>query len=467
MKKIIYILLLILLTTTTSHSKIIKAVTGRGTFFTKEEDSIKFIKKQLLYNAIKDIYSKTFEQVGLNSDLFWARYNEKFDYYFERIEKKLLKKYKVKNIAELNDGNQEKYRTTLRQKKHTAMARFGNLNSALVSYVKNNITRSVDDSTLAYLNVKAKVDIKKLNRIYYKFTTVPKNRKFQSIYLTTKINLKDSSWEDLGVDASSSLTDVLLDSWKKWIEDNIKGNILEVIVPHEAGVNKLVNYSKSLLAEGKKEVTDFLEEDDVLSIPGFSKYKDSLWLEIVINIQKESENNFQKKRSFKINGEYIISDLRNYNILSHADFSDHIEEYIYKDDHKLSSNLASFIYRVPIQKLKKIKDKLTRVPQRHGKVYLTVFNTKTLKDIFKLQELLTTLGAAYQFQPGLESFNGNKGELIIHFNGKGKEVLKVLRSYNNIKLYDNSKLIINEDEEGKLLATVEYLEDERDQKAQE
>jgi len=138
-KKIIYIVLLVLISSTTSHSKIIKAVTGLGTFVTKEEDSIRFVKKQLLYNAIKDIYSKTFEQVGLNKGLFWARYNEKFDYYFERIKKKLLKKYKVKNISELTDKSRVDYLTALRLKKHTAMARFGNLNSALVSYVKNNI----------------------------------------------------------------------------------------------------------------------------------------------------------------------------------------------------------------------------------------------------------------------------------------------------------------------------------------
>ena len=64
------------------HIRANKKIVAKGKFYAKEEDTVSFIKSQLLYNSLVSVFDQEFKRMGLNGDLFWTKFEEKFDKYF-------------------------------------------------------------------------------------------------------------------------------------------------------------------------------------------------------------------------------------------------------------------------------------------------------------------------------------------------------------------------------------------------
>ena len=76
-------------------SSITGFIRGDGRFYAMEDDSLAFVKKQLLFNAFKDIISKELKNEGLSPNVFWEKFEEKFDESFEPVQESLTLKYGI------------------------------------------------------------------------------------------------------------------------------------------------------------------------------------------------------------------------------------------------------------------------------------------------------------------------------------------------------------------------------------
>ena len=74
------------------------AVTGKGTFVATNDDSLSFVNEQLKHEGFSDIIGKVLDEMGLNSQLFWQKYNEDFQQAFDRVDSVLKQNYKVEHI---------------------------------------------------------------------------------------------------------------------------------------------------------------------------------------------------------------------------------------------------------------------------------------------------------------------------------------------------------------------------------
>ena len=137
-------------------------VEGEGRFYSNDGDSIAFVKKQLLYQAYRDIFSKELQAMNLDHELFWKKYDGKFEEYFNPIHEGLKTKYKIsKNYK----GNNPSFEVALRRKRLVLKSKFGRLNRAIRSYSEKKMSRSTQMPNSRYINVTAKVSRKVLNNI--------------------------------------------------------------------------------------------------------------------------------------------------------------------------------------------------------------------------------------------------------------------------------------------------------------
>ena len=70
-------------------------VLGEGRFNATDDDSLGFVKKQVIHQGFLDVISKELETMGLNKDLFWQKYDEKSKNSFASVELSLKEKYKI------------------------------------------------------------------------------------------------------------------------------------------------------------------------------------------------------------------------------------------------------------------------------------------------------------------------------------------------------------------------------------
>ena len=91
-------------------------VLGEGRFTATSDDSLGFVKKQVIHQGYLDVISKELESMGLNKELFWQKYNEKFTTSFEATENNLKEKFKI-GTGEETQKQKEIFAKQLRYKK--------------------------------------------------------------------------------------------------------------------------------------------------------------------------------------------------------------------------------------------------------------------------------------------------------------------------------------------------------------
>ena len=397
-----FILLNCLITLSASTLAADDFINGEGRFFAQDEDSLTFVKKQLLYSAFRDVLSKEMSAIGLDSGTFWTAYDNKFDGYFEPIKEKLKVTYKIIEGEEVSDVQKVAYQKKLRRKKLTLMAKYGRLGRAITSYSIKKMTRSTQMANSRYLNLQAKVNRKLLNNLYRKFTLSSERRRYKTLYLTVNFSLENMSWIDLGVGVESDFTSVVKEHWKRWVEDNIKDDIEEVIITDSSSESKLKEFIKI-----PQYTTQAIHNFTGVDHPSMKKvetgyvrveddgFKDALWLDVKVEIKKNNEDKLLKQRAFSFSGEFLMVDLKSNSLAMHFDFVKEDATFSFKKAHALSSNAASLVYRLPMSEFNKIKPKLSGLHQKRKSVRLEIYNLASLSQLYQLMELLQTKGLMF------------------------------------------------------------------------
>jgi len=406
-------------------------VEGDGRFYSRDDDTLSFIKKQLLSSAFRDVFTKEMKEMGLDSDKFWRNYEEKFQEYFTPIKESIEKKYGI-DTGEANNAQKRDFQKALRLKRLGLKSRYGRLNRAIPQYSVKKMTRSSQVPNSRYLRLKAKVSRKELHRIYLQFTSTNPERHFSTLYLTANFNLIDTSWLETGVEIKSDFTDVILNHWREKLLENLKGKIDRVIFTDEVLEQELREFSR--LSEGARVAMGGNGESSPGSLPEKSDFASSLWLKLSFNIKKVRENAETKKRKFSTIGDLLVLDLSQQSILLHSDFDGGDLLVSFEDPKALSTALANNIYQMPKEDLKKIEKVILNAKTDLKKVVLEIVDYENLGDITSLIKILGNRGITKQFSPMIKSFGPKNAKILLEYAGADEEMTNILRSLENTSI---------------------------------
>ncbi|MBL6991225.1 MAG: hypothetical protein ISR65_15685 [Bacteriovoracaceae bacterium] len=407
---------------------------GKGRFLSVEGDALSFIKKQLLYKAFRNVIDKKLKLHGLDNKLFWQNFDTSFEAYMapieinmkERFEEKFGKKYGVK------------FNKALRLKKLKLKSTFKNITRVISSYSIKKMGRSLQYPNSRYINIIAKVDSKLLNKLYYRLLASPEqNRYFSKMYIQAEFQINNMDWTDLGVEASEDLTSVVKEHWKKWAQENLSMYIGEVIVTDQKIEQLTQNYAD--LQEKSYFFNDqnSLEED--------SNGVDTLWLKVDIKVEKLASNQLLQTRDFAISGGFFLLDFSTSKIVAHDDFKPRVHKYSTLNLHKLSSNVASEMYRLPLLALSPLKTKLGLLPIDLSNTEIFVENMKNIYDTDLLNTLMQTKGAHIRCHTSVVKYNMNQAKINLTYRGSSEDLHKFLLSLDGLKLDDSRRLTFNPD----------------------
>lgn len=411
-------------------------VDGEGRFYAGDDDSLAFVKAQLTNNAFHDVISKELTSMGLDANLFWTKWNARFEAYFQASSEALKKKYGIddENVSALKKNE---YQKALRVKRLELMARYGELARAISSYSIKRMTRSTQVPNSRFMSLQAKVDRRTLNSIYFDFVRDGESRHFSNVYITGRFTLEGGTWSDVGVAVEKDFTNVVLDHWQKWMSENFKDRASNFIITDESMEQSLQESLKQPLMTSvqlanvsSKEGSD--ESTGLFS--GSNSAANGLWLQLNFKLKKIDEDELLSQRTFLIEGNALLLDLKFRRPLMANDYPYITQDYSTADLTAMSSALASFIYRLPITDLKAVTRDLSRMSSGERLATLTL---EGAPHIGVAQTFITNVvdkGLSQQLSATLKEATPTVTGYYLNFNGESEKLVGLLRSFNNSDL---------------------------------
>jgi len=386
--------------------------TGKGRFQSKKEDSEVFIKKQLLYEARKDIVTKELNRLGYDAATFWRNYNKSFESYFAPIENDLRIKYKGKNFAK-----------RLRVKKENERSKYGRIDRVLRAFSIKKMNRSTKNPNSRYITIEGDTNQNLIGKIYLDFVGSVTGAGFNYALLSSQIFIKNCTWADLGIRTERDLVDSLNSNWKAWFKKKLDSVPIEI-------------------------VNDDTEEE-IRNIKNTKNYsgnlsKSTIVIRLFTTLTKKNEDKISKKRTFSIKIGGVFVDLASGYPVSHFDFPEEERSFDYSDINKLSSKVASFIYSQTLVELDQSLTKSFKLGSRNQE-YIEVKGVKSFADLNALTSVLARRGLSKKIEGAVSSFSGDRGKISIFFPGDKIELIKFLRLFNGVALKTGKRISFQED----------------------
>lgn len=435
---------IILVTMLTFSAMATKYVEGEGKFLSEEDDSVSFIKNQLLTNAFNKVIDSELKSMGLDAQVFWKNYEEKFLESFKPVEESIEEKYKLPEGQTAKKDHFEKKEKELREKRLSAKAKFGRLRKAINKYLIVKMSKSLRMANSHFMNINAEVDRKYLADVYYKFMGVSTVRNLQKLYIDAKYELVGTNWIEIGVDTESDFTNVVNNHWKKNLEDKI-GNVFE---------NGLSIVSDS----ERKSIQEHLKNNKEVLISGASnsEFLDSLYLNFEINVKRTNLDNELKKITLSFSGGITLIDLKTNTVIAFYDFPSEKQNFDMQDQHKLNSDIANLVYRLPslfFSDFRKVVEDKSKV---NDQFEVVIKKTKNIKEAIIFAEKLKEKGLLFYFNTNITSINKDEVYLQISYSGEKEKAINVLNKLVSEKISENR--IISKDNSLPFVFNIETIE---------
>lgn len=412
------------------------ATEGEGRFESREDDDQIFIEQQLLFNAFKAVITTEMNNSGLDAKDFWLKYHLKFAEYFAPIKEERYEQHKKK--LELNKNHarakvlEERYAKSLRWKRLKLMRKFGRLTKAIKSYSVKSRSRSPQRPKLRYIIVKAEVNRKLLNSVYFKFTQEQVEGALTHLYVSYDLVLDGISWQEIGVENSHDLTSVIQEHWKRKLGELFGTKIENIVITNAETNERLKLFYKS-------DNSETFDENADIQIASFYN---GIWLKITNKIKKIDEKKFLKIRKFQVEGDVIALELKNKKNILYKDFKIEHHVYSYEDNHKLSSNLASLLYRIPMAQISLLPSKIRSINLGRRKALLKINNISNIIELFELRDILAYKGARLRVSSHLDRFKGDRGLLTLEYQGEPANIANLLLELKQHKIGVNKLITI-------------------------
>jgi hypothetical protein len=399
-------------------------IKGEGKFYSSDEDSLSFIKEELTFLGFIDVISKRLEENGLNKELFWQKYEEKFAKRFEIIEESYRKKY---NIDEKPTAQEkENFTKTLRKRKLLEKRKFGNLQRVIQSYSIEKTSRSAQNPQIRYIKLQAKVNDQVLNKIYYEFVQGKKTGDYGTLYVHVEFNLKNATYTDLGISSEKDFVNAVSNAWLRSFEKNKPSNIQAIEILEGSRLKALNEYLKLPYERMIQEIPD--------------DFKNSLYLKVDIDIEKLNYEKAVEKYVFKYDGGLFLQDLQNLQILSSDHFKTKQKEFTLSvTSSSLGTLLATDITYIPQAAFSDIQSKIKNIPPMTTIQRIALYDFKNIASVYDLIESIKAQGIKYSLKAKLESIGKERAEIIVFYDGVEanlKEILSGIKPAKNGQTYD-------------------------------
>jgi hypothetical protein len=410
------------------------SIDGEGRFYAKDDDSLSFIKSQLLHSAFSDVLTKELKFLGLDASQFWKSYDEKFETYFSPIKEQLQKKYGINDKPNLDA--KKKFNKNHRSKRLQLKGKFGRLDRAVTSYSIKKMTRSPQIPNSRYINLNAKVDRKLLKKIYFQMISDRDAKEIKTIFVTTDFDIHDLNWSEVGVELEKDFTTVIRDHWKKWLSENLKTSFAQVQLTDPSIDKELEGYLKAPKEAAVKMATEEATEPLALN-----EYSDGLWLKVNISLSKVSEDMLMMNRVYKLSGDFILIDLNTGEVVHSFDIPIVKNKYSFEKTAPLSTNIATWVYRSASSEFARFDEKITAIPVQKKSVDLIISGADTFLDFEKVSDMLAIKGASQRFAAKLITYEGKKGKLRLKYSGDKESLLATLESLRESKVDEGRFLV--------------------------
>lgn len=408
---------------------------GEGRFYAADDDSLAFVKSQLTANAFQDVISKELAGMGLDANLFWNKWNSRFDSYLQGTVDALKKKYGVED-ENASAAKKNEYQKALRQKRLELHARYGDLSRVITSYSIKRMTRSTQVPNSRYMSLQAKVDRRVLNQIYFDFVRDGESRHFPTVYLSGKFNLEGGTWSDVGVGVEKDFTDVVITHWKKWLTENLSDRVGSVVVADEDLESELKESLKrplmtSVQLAHVEQKSAENPETAAIEVSSANGVGNSLWLQLNFTIKKIDEDEVLSNRTFQVEGSGLLVDMKFHRPLMASDFQATSQVYSTEDLTAMSSALASYIYRLPVAELKNVPRELGRMSSGERIAEVTLEGAPHIGLAQNFMASLVDKGLSQQVSASLKESTPYETGFYVNFNGESDKLVTLLRSFNN------------------------------------
>lgn len=243
------------------------------------------------------------------------------------------------------------------------------------------------------------IDIEKLKSNYEEVIADLEDTKLKTFYLLANIELdKSMSWEDVGVTKSENFTDVILESWKKMIEKDVKG--FERVV---------------------------LLEKDFINKPAYMNSK-SVSLKWKSILKKVSGNNDAQTASYELTAQYILQNTKSGTVISSLDFPEQKRTLDGKNKKVLSSTLASLIYNLLFSQSAKIQG-LLEVDAKAlemSEVEIKMASKIGLSEIYQINTLLQEKFKDLKLTSQMKSYSTEGASILVRAEGTVEMILDSL-----------------------------------------
>jgi len=434
---------------------------SEGRFTSKDEDTLELVKKELLFDAYRNLITQKMNCMGLDAKMFWEKFELDFEKSFEATAEALKK-----GMDSGQSGTKDEYEKKLRQKRLVSKREFGSLDRLIVSYSILKMSRSPQFPNSRFINITGKVDPGALGDLYYKYTDSKQKRTVEQMLVSTQVKLTDLTWSELGVKTETDFSDSLKDSWMKWLFANWGRFFKGVYVVSDLSIGdlekmKLTPYieSSSVSLSISKSMSKNDQDQTVSSGKENIKISNnSVWINFFVGIKKLQDNKMLNKKEFEYSGYYIIKDLMSGEIIGHYDFPTQKKQYFTDEITDFASSVASYTYNLPLGNLTAEAKKISSLINGENKIVLELQNISSVKDILLFNEELVNKGVRFQLRPTLESYVGDKGQIMLAYQGATEDLKKFLSGLKNSKI-GTSKLITFVDDDNpyvlKLITTPE------------
>jgi hypothetical protein len=387
-----------------------------GRFQSTSDDSVAFVKQQLLASAYKDAMAKELKSMNLDHELFWANFDQKLSTYQEGIEKELATKMKLLDEnnemrSDLKRKEKDKFEKRLRLKKLRAQAGFGNLASIISRYSINKMSRSSKYPSNRYIRIKANVDRKQVHRLYLKYTSNIEGVRYEKLYISSTFQVKAMSWTDTGVEVESDFTDVVKKHWKEKLESILADQVETVVLANDQDIQKIKNAIKSKNSE-----------------------ESILWMNINVSLKKVSQSLESQVKTFSLHKEMTLQDVTSGKVITFADIESVPKEYASEDNERLSSNLAGAIYQSLLPKFRDIPSELLKAKPQGKYLTLVLDGQGNMTDLLDFNKKLAEVGVTKQFRSKIVGFTAGQALVRLDYSGAIDDTMVLLKKLDGVKL---------------------------------
>ncbi|HAZ14356.1 MAG: hypothetical protein A2X86_19200 [Bdellovibrionales bacterium GWA2_49_15] len=414
-------------------------VEGEGQFISRPSDDSQFVKRQLYASAIEDIYTKVMTEMGLDNELFWKKYNARFDEIFRATTEELKQKYLLQDEKNIEKHPKyAQYESELRDARLNQRAKFGALARSILSYSEKRQSRSTTNPLQRFLTLGAKVDKKAINACFYRFTSESKTRNFTTLFVSANLTLNGVEWKNLGVEQAGDFTTVIDEHWRKWLADTLKAQLTEVKV---LGPGQSEEFQATLRADNA--VTEQLGPRTINKrLP--LELEDALWMKVQVRLEAQPQNEPGGGFNLRIDGDHVLIDLKTRDVIHSQDFPSTIQKIEATTSQTLSSNIASTIYRIPLTSWEGLAKSLANLPEVNGYLVLEVQKVGSISHVYTLLDMLSQKGAGQGFLGRLETYDGQQARILLRYQGDTDRAVNILKKLQDFDV--NKDLFLHFDD---------------------